>query len=195
LYWSANPARPAREPAGTRLDWAAAGKEILFRRDQPARELWNDSYPVLSQARPGLYGAATSRAEAQVLRLSAIYAALDCSPIVRLPHLQAALAVWDYCAASAPLLFGACTGDYIADRIKEAIDRAPQGLSKTQINGLFHGRVSSGRIDTAIAQLISLGALGCSSQPTAGRTATLWSAAPDAQPASRQAEPAIQEEA
>jgi hypothetical protein len=177
------------------LDWAAGEKEVLFRRDHAARELWNDRYPVLSQARPGLYGAATGRAEAQVLRLSAIYAALDCSSTVTLPHLQAALAVWDYCAASTPLLFGACTGDYIADRIKEAIDRAPQGLSKTQINGLFHGRVSSGRIDTAIAQLISLGALGCSSQLTAGRTATLWSAAPDAQPASRQAEPAIQEEA
>jgi len=176
------------------LDWAAAEKEILFRRDHAARELWNDRYPVLSQARPGLYGAATSRAEAQVLRLSAIYAALDCSPIVRLPHLQAALAVWDYCAASAPLLFGACTGDYIADRIKEAIDRTPQGLSKTQINGLFHGRVSSGRIDTALAQLMSLGALGCSSQPTAGRPASLWSAAPDAPPASQPREPVVQKE-
>jgi len=88
------------------LDWAASEKEILFRRDQAARELWNDCYPALSQARPGLYGAATSRAEAQVLRLSAIYAALDCSSIVALPHLQAGLAVWEYCAAGAPLLFG-----------------------------------------------------------------------------------------
>jgi len=36
-----------------------------------------------------------SRAEAQVLRLSAIYAVLDSTSIVGLPHLQAALAVWD----------------------------------------------------------------------------------------------------
>jgi hypothetical protein len=83
------------------LDWAAATPEILFRRDHAARELWQDCYPALSQLRPGLHGAATSRAEAQVLRLSAIYAALDSSSVVGVPHLQAALAVWDYCSASA----------------------------------------------------------------------------------------------
>jgi len=79
------------------LDWATAAPEILFRRDAAARELWHDRYPVLSQLRPGLRGAATSRAEAQVLRLSAIYAALDSTSLIGLPHLQAALAVWDYC--------------------------------------------------------------------------------------------------
>jgi hypothetical protein len=79
----------------------------------------------LSHARPGLYGAATSRAEAQVLRLSAIYAALDCSPIIAPPHLQAALAVWEYCSASAALLFGASTGEPTADRIRQALDDSP----------------------------------------------------------------------
>jgi hypothetical protein len=67
------------------LDWAAATPEILFRRDAAARDLWHDRYPGLSQLRPGLRGAATSRAEAQVLRLSAIYAALDSTSLIRLP--------------------------------------------------------------------------------------------------------------
>ena len=80
----------ARELRRT-LDWAASTPEILFRRDDAASELWRDCYPALSQLRPacpacpglpwskpwGLCGAATSRAEAQVLRLSAIYAPLD----------------------------------------------------------------------------------------------------------------------
>ena len=110
------------------LDWAAATPEILFRRDDPARKLWQDCYPALSQLRPGLRGAATSRAEAQVLRLSAIYAALDTSSVVGLPHLQAALAVWDYCSTSASHLFGESTGDAIADRILEALVEAPQGI-------------------------------------------------------------------
>ena len=73
------------------VEWAQGQPEILFRRDQAASELWNSHYATLSQERPGLHGAATGRGEAQVLRLSAIYAALDCSPIIRLPHLQAAL--------------------------------------------------------------------------------------------------------
>jgi hypothetical protein len=169
------------------LDWAASEKEILFRRDHAARELWNDCYPALSQARPGLYGAATSRAEAQVLRLSAIYAALDCSSIVTLPHLQAALAVWEYCAAGAPLLFGTATGDHTLDRIKEALDAAPNGLTKTQISSLFHGRLDCDTVDAALEQLMSLRAVGCHTEPTRGRPTTLWSVIPDvhqdAQPA------------
>jgi hypothetical protein len=158
------------------LDWAAATPEILFRRDHQARELWQDCYPALSQLHPGLRGAATSRAEAQVLRLSAIYAAIDSSPVVGLPHLQAALAVWDYCATSASLLFGDSTGDPIADRIREALEGAPDGLSKSQIRRLFQGHVSTDRIDAALEQLIALDAADCHSQVTGGRPATRWSA-------------------
>jgi hypothetical protein len=158
------------------LDWASATPEILFRRNDAARELWQDCYPTLSQLRPGLRGAATSRAEAQVLRLSAIYAALDSSSVVGVPHLQAALAVWDYCSANASLLFGDSTGDPIADRIREALEASPHGLSKNQIRGLFHGHVNCDHIDAALEQLLVLGAAGYHSEPTGGRPSTLWSA-------------------
>ena len=130
----------------------------------------------MSQLRPGLRGAATSRAEAQVLRLSAIYAALDSTSIIGLPHLQAALAVWDYCYASASLLFGMSTGDPIADRIREAIEASDAGLSKHQIRRLFHGHLEAYRIDAALENLVALGALTVHSQPTGGRPSTLWSA-------------------
>ena len=116
----------------------------------------------------GLRGAATSRAEAQVLRLSAIYAALDSSSIIGLPHLQAAFAVWDYCSASASFLFGTSTGVPIADRIREALDSSPNGLSKNQISRLFHGHVNTDRIDAALEQLLALDAVNCHSEPTAG---------------------------
>ena len=134
------------------VEWAQSETEILFRRDQAASELWNDYYATLSQDRPGLHGTATGRAEAQVLRLSALYAALDCSPIIQLPHLQAALALWDYCSASAASLFGTCVGDSIADRIREALQASPDGLTRKQIRNLFHGHVSSASIDQALAK-------------------------------------------
>jgi hypothetical protein len=158
------------------LDWATAAPEVLFRRDAAARQLWQDRYPALSQLRPGLRGAATSRAEAQVLRLSAIYAALDSASIIGLPHLQAALAVWDYCYTSASLLFGMSTGDPIADRIREAIEASHAGLSKNQIRRLFHGHLEGNRIDAALEKLVALGALTSHSEPTGGRPSTLWSA-------------------
>jgi hypothetical protein len=158
------------------LDWATATPEILFRRDAAASQLWHNCYPALSHLRPGLRGAATSRAEAQVLRLSAIYAALDSTSVIGLPHLHAALAVWDYCYASASLLFGMSTGDPIADRIYQAVKASHAGLSKNQIGRLFHGHVEGDRIDAALEQLVALGALSPQSESTGGRPSTLWSA-------------------
>jgi hypothetical protein len=164
------------------LDWATAIPGILFRRDAAARELWQNRYPALSQLRPGLHGAATSRAEAQVLRISAIYAALDGTSIIGLPHLQAALAVWEYCYASASLLFGLSTGDPVADRIRDAVESSDVGLSKNQISRLFHGHLDGSRIDAALEKLVDLGALTLRSQSTGGRPSTLWSAGEDHQP-------------
>ncbi len=159
------------------VEWAQGQTEILFRRDPAAAELWNDYYPTLSQLHSGLHGAATGRAEAQVLRLSALYAALDCSSIIRLPHLQAACALWDYCSESAASLFGACVGDSVADRILEALQAAENGLTRKQIRDLFHGNISSSSIDQALEKLSSLGAATCRFTGAGrGRPAALWSA-------------------
>jgi len=90
--------------------------------------------------------------------------------------------VWDYCSASASHLFGDSTGDAIADRIREALEESPQGLSKYQIRRLFHGHVSCDRIDAALEQLTMLEAANCHSEPTRGRSATLWSANAEQEP-------------
>jgi hypothetical protein len=168
------------------LDWANTAPAFRFTRDEAARQLWNDCYPALSQAHPGLYGAATSRAEAQVLRLSAIYAVLDCSPIITLPHLEAALAVWDYCSSSASVLFGNCTGNPTADRIMDAVNASPDGLSRKQIGALFHGHLASDRIEAALEQLMSLGIINHHTQPGRGRPMTLWSATPEGESADQE---------
>jgi hypothetical protein len=162
------------------LDWAHSQTVLLFHRTPAARELWSDSYPTLSQSRSDVYGAATSRAEAQVLRLSAIYAALDCSPLVEVCHLQAALAVWDYCQSSARLFFDDAPLDPTARRIGEALNASPQGMTRLQIRGLFHGHINSERIDLALEQLRALGLIDCLNAPGRGRPATLWTAIEDA---------------
>ncbi len=119
--------------------------------------VWDHRYPALSQSRPDVYGAATSRAEAQALRLSAIYAAL---------------AVWDYCLASARLFFDASPVNPTAQRIGEALDAAPEGLTRNQIRGLFHGHVSKERIDLALEQLSSLGLINRRTETGRGRSST-----------------------
>ena len=89
---------------------------------------------ALSPGSGNTYGAATSRAEAQVLRLSAIYAALDRTPLIDACHVEAALAVWDYCLASARLLFDTAPIDPTARRISEALDLAPEGAAEPGTN-------------------------------------------------------------
>lgn len=49
----------------------------LLQRDKDAKQLWAKVYPELSDGGTGMVGAVTSRAEAQVLRLSMLYALLE----------------------------------------------------------------------------------------------------------------------
>ena len=94
----------------TRLQWS-----------EPARKMWHAVYPELSEGKLGLLGAATSRAEAQVVRLALIYALLDGSAEIQKPHLEGALAVWEYAEHSARYIFGDALGDPLADEILAAI--------------------------------------------------------------------------
>jgi hypothetical protein len=89
---------------------------------------------------------------------------------------QADLPSRDYCSYSAAPLFGACVGDPVPDRILEALQAAENGLSRTQISGLFHGHVSSSSIDQALEELGSLGIATSRFLPSGGRPTTLWSA-------------------
>lgn len=157
--------------------WASAEPREL-RRDNAARELWAKVYPRLSAGLPGLLGAATSRAEAQVLRLSGIYAVLDQSATVRVEHLNAALALWDYCFASARLIFGDATGDAVADRIREVLKvTGVEGMSRTEIRDLFKRDGSANRIEQALALLQALGIAASRSVMTEGRSIEMWSVA------------------
>jgi hypothetical protein len=122
-------------------------------RNNEARALWHTVYPALSIERPGLTGAILSRAEAQVLRLSVLYALLDCSNVIRSEHLKAALGVWEYAEASARFTFGDSTGDSVADRILEALRR--QGpMTETDIySKLFQRNTKAERIHQALEML------------------------------------------
>jgi hypothetical protein len=115
-----------------------------------AMELWEEVYGDLSEGKPGLFGAVISRAEAQVRRKATVYAALGLSPVVRVEHLLAALAVWQYAEQSAYLIFGDRTGDMLADEILEALkDVGEEGMTRTEIHDLF-GRHLKGRVLGAI---------------------------------------------
>ena len=144
------------------------------KRDERATALWHRVYGALSEGEPGLLGAATNRAEAQVLRLSLLYALLDCSSVIRQEHLLAALAVWDYCLASAKYIFGDALGYPEADRILAALLGSPGGLTRTEIRDVFARHASEPQVTDALKCLESHGLARKTSEQTGGRATERW---------------------
>lgn len=126
-----------------------------MKRDSEAEDLWEHCYTGhLSFALTGLLGAATSRGEAQVVRLSLIFALLDCSPIIRAVHLRVALECWQYCGDSAQHIFGERQTDPTLNKIIEALHANPEGLTRTQLmSDVLSGNCEADKLSSAIRQL------------------------------------------
>lgn len=155
------------------LRFAATVGRIHF--GEEAAALWVSVYPELSEAKPGLLGAVTARAEAQALRLAALYAVLDLSAVILREHLDAALAVWAYCEASARWVFGDKLGDGTADTILAALRGAGDaGMSRTDISGLFGRNLAAGRLNLALTVLAEHGLARCERSATSGRPTERW---------------------
>jgi hypothetical protein len=143
-------------------------------RDAEAKRIWAQVYPDLSEGQPGLLGAMLSRAEAQVMRLACLYAVLDHSLIVTVNHLYAALALWDFCDASARYIFGGSLGDRVADDILVALKASPEGLTRTEISDLFHRNRPAGEINRALQLLADHRLARPEPGQTDGRDAERW---------------------
>ena len=129
----------------------------------------HEVYGGLSEGKPGLVGALTARAEAQVLRLQCLYALLDGSDTIRAEHLIAALALWRYCEASVHYIFSGLTGNNVADRILEELKATSNGLTRTEIRDLFDRHQKAGAINDALSMLQALDYIVTESQLTGGR--------------------------
>lgn len=167
---------PHRQRLYAALDSARRRGDSALAFDSVARNLWVLVYEQLSEGRPGLLGAVTSRAEAQVLRLALIFALLDEAREIGEPHLGAALAVWKYAAASAAFVFGDALGDPVADEILRALKAKSEGMSREKLRELFQRNRSAAEISRALAVLVEYGLARWEPRPTAGRTAEIWNA-------------------
>jgi hypothetical protein len=147
--------------------------------DQDARRRWWELYPALTEPQPGLAGAVCARAEAHVVRLGLLYALLDQADEIRLAHLEAALALWDYAAASVCWVFGDSLGDPLADEIYRALLEEPDGLTRSQLRDLFSRNRRSKDIGQALERLAATGRIHAERQQQRGRPAELWRARPN----------------
>ena len=141
------------------------------------RSAWKAVYEELSAGGDGLHGAVTARAEAQVTRLALVYCLLDGGDQIDVPHLLAAIAVWQYCDATAKHVFGASLGDRAADEIMRRLQQAgDDGLTRTDIRDVFGRNLAADRIGAALDILRRKGRANCETVSTGGRPTEVWRA-------------------
>jgi hypothetical protein len=138
-----------------------------------AAKAWEPVYESFGNNTAGMAAEITARAAPQVIRIALIYAVLENSTVIDVPHLRAALAVWDCCEESASQIFGSLLGDPIADTILVAGRQAGE-LTRTGIRDLFGRHYSSGKLDVALELLRTGGHATPETRTTAGRPAEVW---------------------
>jgi hypothetical protein len=118
--------------------------------------LWDASYPSLVAEKHGLWDATTSRGEAQTLRLAMLYALLDGTETIDVPHVRAALAVWRYCDDSARIIFHGGGDETLEVRIKKAIAQRP-GLTRTELRNLVDHKLKASDLTRSLDWLVDRG--------------------------------------
>jgi hypothetical protein len=148
----------------------AGRQQTRIRRSGEAEADWTEWYDTeaLEDGEEDLSDCLLARSEAQVLRLSLIYALLDSSPQIERKHLKAALEVWDYCRRSVQHIFVDQTGDPVADRLLAELERNPGGLDRTRQSNLFSRHENNMRLHKARKLLIETGRAVEKSVPTNG---------------------------
>jgi hypothetical protein len=87
------------QPLGEAIVWARASEPELAWEESAWKD-WCRFYAAVPDDVHGIAGALAARAEAHVLRFAIIYAVAERSSEITFAHLDAALAVWDYCERS-----------------------------------------------------------------------------------------------
>lgn len=112
--------------------------------DGSAESLWDIAYDDLSVSADSVPH--TNRAEPYVIRLAMLYALADSSKVIKAEHLQAALALWSYCQASAKLIFLGPKVEAVPDplwlQVLNAIGSTP-GITRTGLHEAFNNRLKA----------------------------------------------------
>ena len=150
-----------------RLDHAIGWAQTVTQEigmDGEAAEMWAIVYEELGDVPAGTVGAILSRAEAHVRRVAMIYAAIDRSLYVRPAHLEAALDVWRYSAASVRWIFGDVPSaeQLKQGRVLKAISDA--GANRREITQAMGGKIAGSDLEFHLGELMTTGKIRLESE-------------------------------
>lgn len=164
--------KPIASKVGLAIAQAKKRGELTLSAD--AKEKWRELYTALSVSEGGRFEAIVSRPEAQVIRLAAVYSLLDRAERVGVKHLEAAMALWQYCHASAAAIFGSKHGSSLEDQLLKLLVTSRHGLTRTEISAAFNNHKSKDAILAALNKLQESGQVEMASVKTHGRSAEKW---------------------
>lgn len=164
--------QPLEDKLRKAVDFAKTAGAIKWA--EATKRLWASVYPDLSDGKPGIIGAVTARAEAQVTRLACLYALLDCSAEIEPAHLRAALAIWSYAEDSVKYIFQDTARDPLANKVLKILSSRPCGIGRREISNELGRHYSSDRISEALDTLKASGFANNKKVDTGGRPSEQW---------------------
>ena len=177
--------RPQPIPDEAMKRMAAAFVEVIrkaqglerVRMTQNAGEFYDKLYMKITPSRPGLYGVITGRAEAQVIRLSLLYAMLEGCSRIHTRHIKSGLAFWNYADASARFIFHGMNEDPKKRKLLDAL-KVQGEMSRTHIRDLFGRHLKKERLESMLSQLIAQGHIVKEIEKTGGRPRDVFKMSP-----------------
>ncbi len=147
-----------------------------MKRSAAGAKRWEKLYLEMAAIDPpGLLGAVTERREAQCLRLSMVFAALDGRKRIGPEHVEAAWRAWQYSEQSAVAIFGSSSGDAKADKALGAMRRAAgRQLKRSEVRRVFSNNVNEAELDAIRDALVENDFIKVEKLATKGRPAELW---------------------
>lgn len=145
-----------------------------------AQDRWDVEYPRLAlvDEASDTVRALLERGAPHVMRLAMLHALLDGVGRVDVPHLEAALAFWRYCADSWRFVYhDTATRSPLASKLLSALESAGAGgLTRTAIRDdvVRSGDIPAERITNALAELQRAGLAVRSDEATGGRPRERW---------------------
>ncbi len=126
---------------------------IIFNHD--TRKIWEEVYYDLSRERGDpIIDNISSRAPAQILKISSIYALSDQRNIIIPEDLIAAKSIWDFSEKTSLKIFSHTKENSIAHKILKHLSTSNKQLTRTQIRDLFNRNAKKEEIEFAKEYLI-----------------------------------------
>ncbi|WAM35593.1 helix-turn-helix transcriptional regulator [Caldicellulosiruptor acetigenus] len=158
-------------------DMVAKAPEGPISKTDAAKEVWALIYEKYADKGEGETAALIGRAEAQILRLSLIYALMDGSDRITPEHICTARLVWDYCQKSVEFIFSEFNREKESSMVLNlltALKDKPLSQSEIAIN-VFKGHITANKLVKLLKKLNAQGLIEAKKEKTAGRPKTLWS--------------------